>query len=203
MCRANESRNVILMNNATNEVQVLPSYKPPSRCEQHYLYFCYDPHSDIYKILRTMAFRKKSDLSTIGMRYSVFTLGSHTWTDFDHAVLFRYGKSISLCIDGILYLNKFRDVGFRHVIAMFSIQSNTLESVCNPNGLDGSRYDECHPVDVKGSLAIIDISFVRADEISMLLKKEGPDGSSWLKQKIEYPTGSIGTRMATNYYLPI
>ncbi|KAL3640930.1 hypothetical protein CASFOL_015898 [Castilleja foliolosa] len=200
MCRVNESRNVILMNNATNEVQVLPSYKPPSRCEQHYLYFCYDPDTDIYKILRTMAFRKKPDLTTIRMRYSIFTLGSHIWTDFDYVELFQYGKSRSLCIDGILYLNKFCDVGGRHVIAMFSVQSNTLEAVCYPNGLDESRYDECHPVEVKGSLAIIDINFVREDGISMWLKQQGFDGSSWLKQKIEYPTGSIGSRISTNYY---
>ncbi|KAL3623046.1 hypothetical protein CASFOL_031862 [Castilleja foliolosa] len=177
------------MNNATNEVQVLPRYEPPSRCEQHYLYFCYDPYTDIYKILRTMAFRKKPDLTTLSMRYSIFTLGSHTWTDFDHAVLLQYGKSRGLCTDGILYLNKFRDVGGRHVMAMFSVQSNTLEVVCYPNGLDESRYDECHPVEVKGSLAIIDINFVREEGISLCLKQEGSDGSSWLKQKIEYPAG--------------
>ncbi|KAL3648680.1 hypothetical protein CASFOL_005083 [Castilleja foliolosa] len=183
MCRVNESRNVILMNNPKNEVQVLPRYEPPSRCEQHYLYFCYDPDTDIYKILRTMAFRKKPDLTTICMRYSIFTLGSHTRTDFDHVLLFQYEKSRSLCIDGIMYLNKFRDVGFCHLIAMFSVQSNTLEVVCYPNGLDESRYDECHPVEVKGSLAIIDINFVRGDDTSMWLKQEGSDGSSWLKEK--------------------
>ncbi|KAL3622909.1 hypothetical protein CASFOL_033209 [Castilleja foliolosa] len=136
MCRANQSHNVILMNNATNEVQVLPRYEPPSRCEQHYLYFCYDPDRNIYKILRTMAFRKKPDLTTLSMRYSIFTLGSHTWTDFNPNVLLQYGKSRGLCIDGTLYLNKFFDVGGCYVMAMFSVQSNTLEAVCYPNGLE-------------------------------------------------------------------
>ncbi|KAL3648220.1 hypothetical protein CASFOL_007644 [Castilleja foliolosa] len=204
MCRANESRNVVIMNNATNEVSVLPNYEPHHRCEQHYVYFVYDYHTDIYKVLRTMTFRTGTSSTTALMRYSIFTLRYQRWVCFDHHGLLLYGDSRSVCIDGILYLNKFREDCGRHVMGIYSVQSDSFSTMLYPNGLCRSKYDDCHFIELNGSLAIIDIHFVMADGITIWLKKKGSmldDGSSWVEQTIKFPIDWVKAhRICARYY---
>ncbi|KAL3652318.1 hypothetical protein CASFOL_001999 [Castilleja foliolosa] len=190
MCRSNESRNVVIMNEATNEVSVLPNYEPPLRCEQHYVYFVYDYHTDIYKVLRTMTFRTGTGETTLRMRYSIFTLGLQKWVCFDHSGLLQYGNSRSVCIDGTLYLNKFRRDSGGHIMGIYSVQNDSFSTMLYPNGLCPSKYDDCHLIELNGSLAIIDMHFVMADGITLWRKKKGSmldDGASWVEQTIKFP----------------
>ncbi|KAL3648868.1 hypothetical protein CASFOL_005271 [Castilleja foliolosa] len=190
MCRANESRNVVIMNNATNEVSLLPNYEPPLRCDGHYVYFVYDPHTDIYKVLRTMTFRTITGATTPLMRYSIFTLGNEKWVCFDHPGLLQYGNSRSVCIDGILYLNNFRESCGCYVMGIYSVQNDSFSTILYPKGLDQSKYDDCHLIELNGSLAIIDIDFVLPDGITLWRKQKGSrldDGASWVQQSIKFP----------------
>ncbi|KAL3639433.1 hypothetical protein CASFOL_017340 [Castilleja foliolosa] len=204
MCRSNESRNVVIMNNATNEVSILPNYEPPLRCEQHYVYFVYDPHTDIYKVMRTVMFRTGTGSTTALMRYSIFTLGYQIWVCFDHPGLRQYGNSRSVCIDGILYLNKFCEDCGRHVMGLYSVEDDAFSSMLYPNGLCQSKYDDCHLIEINGSLAIIDIHFIMADGITLWRKKKGSmlnDESSWVEQRINFPMDwGKSHRICARYY---
>ncbi|KAG8382984.1 hypothetical protein BUALT_Bualt05G0136700 [Buddleja alternifolia] len=165
MCLLRGNR-VEIRNLVTNKEFVLPNFHShESKLDKHYIYFCYDPKKDMYKVL----------IATSERRYSIFTLGmDKAWRGFDQLGLYQLGQSKSICLDGVLYCTNFSTTreAENGIIATFDVGSENFGVITYPEELSSSRYGSCHLIEVKGVIAIVDIEDLKSYVIRMWIKKK-------------------------------
>ncbi|KAI3452949.1 hypothetical protein Pfo_009612 [Paulownia fortunei] len=184
---------VFVCNGGTNEKFLLPQLWSHSKLERHFVYFCYDPETDKYKVLRTTSVRidVNGNLIVVAMRYSIFTLGvDKWWRDFDHPELCQLGNSKSVCVNGILFSTNFSTSSNVEdgVIAAYVVGSEDFDIVTYPEGLSPLRYSSCHLIELKGIIAIADVEDFKSCMIRLWIKVKGFGFESWIEHRIEFPS---------------
>ncbi|KAL3636159.1 hypothetical protein CASFOL_020706 [Castilleja foliolosa] len=186
---------VSVSNTVTNERFLLPSFPEPSSMDMMHFYFCHEPETDRYKVLRTTAIGAYNDANPTIMKYSVFTLGAHaTWKDYTLLQLYQTGNSRSVCINGTLYCTRFswnNSVdGHISVIGAFTVKRKCFYAVKYPDGLPSSRYNHCHLIEMNGALAIADVDRdFDCRAMKVWIKEKGKfrfGEETWTEHRIEF-----------------
>ncbi|KAL6566425.1 hypothetical protein OROGR_002040 [Orobanche gracilis] len=192
-CLVQQNHQVVVRNFATNEKITLPVFQnPPTYLDRLFFYFCHDPASNRYKVLSTKSIGVYENPRNAVMIYSVITLGNKSWRSSSLSGLYQLGNSKSVCINGSLYFNKFSrspDYNGDEVLAAFAVKCEFFYAVRYPKGLSRSRYNECHLIEVKGALAIIDVEDFMSCVIRLWIKELGFGSSgecSWKEHRIVF-----------------
>ncbi|KAL6577730.1 hypothetical protein OROMI_010058 [Orobanche minor] len=192
-CLVHQNHQVFVRNFATNEKLALPVFQNPStKLDRLFFYFCHDPSSNRYKVLSTKSIGVYNDPRSSVMMYPVITLGDKSWRNSNLKGLYQLGNSKSVCINGSLYFNKFSrspDYNRDEVIGAFDVKREFFYAVSYPKGLSRSRYNECHLIEVKGALAIIEVEDFMSCDIRLWIKEIGfgsSDDGSWKEHRIMF-----------------
>ncbi|KAG8382993.1 hypothetical protein BUALT_Bualt05G0137600 [Buddleja alternifolia] len=183
-------KQVIIRNLVTNNQFVLPYFHSHFQLGKHYVYFCYCPKKDKYKVLVATSKRNRN-LNVVSTRYSIFTLGvDEAWRGFDHLGLYQLGQSKSVCVDGVLYCTNFSTTSEveNGIIATFDVGSEDFGVITYPEELSPLRYKLCHLIEVKGVIAIIDIDDLESCVIRMWIRVKSLSSECWIENRVLFPS---------------
>ncbi|KAK4423685.1 F-box protein [Sesamum alatum] len=180
---------VVVCNLATDEKPILQPFPGGSCLDRHSYFFCYDPETDKYKVLRSVSSRIHGPVNDeVAKNYKIFTVGVDiAWRDIYWPGLYQLGKSTSVCVNGVLFCSNF-SVSSRvrdGVIAAFDVRSEYFDTVKYPDGLSSSRHSSCHLIEAKGSVGIV---VLESCVIRLWIKEKGFVSGSWLEHRIEFPS---------------
>ncbi|KAK4423649.1 putative F-box protein [Sesamum alatum] len=184
---------VVVCNLATDEELILPPLGRDSERDRHCFFFCYDPETHKYKVLRPVSTRIHNPMNgrvhLLATHYSIFTVGVDiSWRGFHRpAGLYQLGKSKSVCVNGVLFCTNFSvtDSVKDGVIAAFDVGSENFDTVAYPDGLSSSRHSSCHLIEAKGSVGIVELE---SCVIRLWIKEKGFVSGSWSEHRIEFPS---------------
>ncbi|PIN25906.1 hypothetical protein CDL12_01319 [Handroanthus impetiginosus] len=179
---------VSICQSATNETRSLPRIPPCNEVRQHsqYIYFCYDPNSERYKVLRAVSI-SDNVFPVTPTSYWIFTIGlDKSWRIIpDAPKLYHLRKGKSVCIDGSLYCTNFSTEEDDGVIARFDVAGEYFGMISYPEGLSSSRYSSCYIIELKGSLCVIDTGDLMK---SCFMTIWIHNSKSWMESRIEFPS---------------